>query len=104
MVGPSIQKTIAHGAAAVTQYHLGNGVGSRVSSLLVQFDFSGSPAADHSISIVGRAFGDRGGPVKPLVGVAYLNKSLGDVVSTAITADAVILVDAAGMEVYADVT
>lgn len=101
MVGEPIQKTISN---ATGTHYLGSGVGSRVASLLVHFDFSSSPAADHSISIKGRVFGDRGVPEKALVGVAYLDKSLGDVVSSAITADKAILIDCAGMDIYADVT
>jgi hypothetical protein len=99
MVGEPIQKTIG---AATGQTYLGSGVGSRVASLLVHFDFSAS--ADHSISIKGRVFGDRGVPEKALVGVAYLDKTLGDVVSSAITADKAVLIDCAGMDIYADVT
>jgi hypothetical protein len=102
MVSEPIQKTISNGASAVTQYRLGEGVGSRVSSLLVQFEFSA--AADHTINIVGRVAGDRGVPVKSLLGVAYLNKTLGDVVSSSIEADSLVLIDCAGIEVFADVT
>ena len=91
-------------AAATGTTYLGSGVGSRVSSLLVQFDFSASPAANHSITLKGRVQADGTGIDKPLTAIAYNNRFLGDVVSTALTADAVVLVDASGLDVFADVT
>lgn len=101
MVGPARVGTIGN---ATGETFLGSGVGSRVSSLLVQFDYSAAPAANHSISLKGRAQGDGSGIFMPLVGVAYKNMTLGDVVSTAITADALVLVDASGLDIVADVT
>jgi hypothetical protein len=89
---------------ATGQTYLGSGVGARVGSLLVQFDFSSSPAANHSITIKARTQRDGSAIDQPLIACAYLNKFLGDVVSTAITADALILVDAAGCDIWADVT
>lgn len=101
MNGPTRYGTVT---GSVTQTFLGSGVGGRVSSLFVQFDFSSSPAADHSISIVGRHQADGSGIWKPLGAVAYKNFATGAVATAALTADSKILVDASGMDIYADVT
>lgn len=103
MSGP-VRNPITLNHQSTGQHYLGQGQGSRVGSLLVAFDFSSSPAADHSISIKGRPWRDGSGIDMPLLGIAYKNNQLGDVVSTAITADASILIDAAGLDVFADVT
>lgn len=100
MSGPTRYGTIS----TVTQHPLGTGVGGRVSSLFVQFDFSASPASDHSISIVGRHQADGSGIWKPLGAVAYKNLATGAIATAALTADAKILVEASGMDIFADIT
>jgi len=102
MNGPTRYGTIGTGASNVTQHYLGSGVGGRVSSLFVQLDYSAS--ADHSITIKGRAQRDGSGIDMPFTAVAYKVMSSGSLATAALTADAMILVEASGMDVFADVS
>lgn len=78
-------------------YRAGSGVGSRVSSLFIQFEdqsFSGS------VTIKGRASGTS----RPLIGLGYKDNETNATATAAITTNASVLVDATGQDIYLDCT
>lgn len=86
------------------QTYLGSGVGSRVSSLKVQFE---SQSFTGEISIKGRAHRVEGFDTesdRTLLALAYKDDSTGALATAAITGNKSILVDSSGMDVYADCT
>ena len=88
---------------AVETVSLGGGVGGRVSSVVVQFEFLDS--ADASITIQGRTQRvNDNDKDRTLLAVAYKDFQTGANSTSAITGNKSILVDAAGLELYADVT
>lgn len=90
--------------AATGQTYLYGGPGSRVGSVVVQFEFSGSPAADHSITLKGRTQADGSAINKTLLAVAYKDYQTGTNATAAITANKSVLIDASGLDIFADVT
>ena len=91
-------------SAATGQTLLGQGQGGRVGSLFIQFEFSGSPAADHSITLKGRTSRDGTGIDKTLLAVAFKDYQTGSNSTSAITANKSVLIDASAQDIYADVT
>lgn len=88
---------------AVEAKSLGQGSGSRVSSLRVQFQDDG--VFDGSVLLKART--QRGGDDdvdRTLIALAYTDAETGDLSTAAITGDALVLVDASGLEVFADCT
>ena len=90
--------------AATGQTYLHSGQGGKVGSLFVQFEFSGSPAANHSITLKGRASRDGTGIDKTLLAVGYKDYQTGANATAAITANKSVLIDASGQDIFADVT
>lgn len=92
--------------SAETQYHLGSGLGSRVSTLMIQFE---SQSFTGEVSILSRT--QRGGDDsdsdvdRTLLTQYYTDEQTGDGADTAaITGNKSIRVDASGKEIYADCT
>lgn len=99
MSGPARVGSIS----AVTQYEIASGMGSKVSSIRVQFQDDG--VFDGSVTLKARA--QRGGDddiTRTLIAVAYTDAETGDVSTAAITGDKLVLVDASGLVVYGDCT
>lgn len=88
---------------AVEAVRLGQGAGSRVSSLRVQFQDDG--VFDGSVMLKARAQrGSDADITRTLISIAYTDAETGDVSTAAITGDKLVLVDASGLEVFGDCT
>lgn len=101
-MGP--EKKGSYGTAATTQIHLGGGSDQRVRSLRVAFEYSSSPACDASITIKGKPTAGEQGDIYTLLALGFKDNQTGANSTSAITASKSILVDASGLDVYADVT
>lgn len=98
MSGPGRTGTID----AEQPYHLGSGQGGRVGSLVVQFE---SNSFTGQISIVGRTQRVNEDDVdRSLLAVAYKDFQTGANATAAITGNKSVLIDASGLDVYADCT
>ena len=89
--------------STVKAYELGQGEGSAVSTLRVQFQDDG--VFDGSVTLKARAQrGSNSDILRTVLAVPYINTETGDVSTAAITGDLLILVDASGLVLYGDCT
>ena len=87
---------------SVTTDLLGSGQGDKVGTLVVQFEYLDS--CDASITLKGRTQRDGSGIDKTLIAVAYKSYATGANATAAIGANALVQVDATGLDIYADCT
>lgn len=80
-----------------TTYLVGTGVGSRVSSIFIQFE---SASFSGSVTIKGRAQGTS----RPLIALGYKDNETNATATAAITDSGSVLVDATGQDIVLDCT